>query len=111
MNTEQTMKHHQVHLNILQHPRYFLDYSFLSSYEKYRSFLNTDKPTGFEDEEAGNENTSEDIAEEFAIPIGYTSRSTYIDTRYLLRVVKKLTSVLFAGFKKVNKNYPNEPTL
>ena len=25
---------------------------------------------------SNNENTSEDIAEEFAIPIGYTSRST-----------------------------------
>ena len=30
---------------------------------------------------------------------------------YLLRVVKKLTSVLIAGFKKFNKNYPNKPTL
>jgi len=31
--------------------------------------------------------------------------------KYLLRVIKKLTSVLIAGFKKFNKNYPNEPTL
>ena len=28
-----------------------------------------------------------------------------------LRVVKKLASVLIAGFKKFNKKYPNEPTL
>ena len=31
--------------------------------------------------------------------------------QYLLRVVKKLTSVLIAGFKKIKKNYRNEPTL
>ena len=30
---------------------------------------------------------------------------------YLLRVVKKLTSVLIAGFKKFNKNHSNKPTL
>ena len=35
----------------------------------------------------------------------------HVNLKYLLRVVKKLTSVLIAGYKKFNKNYPYEPTL
>ena len=37
------------------------------------------------------------------------SNSVFSVSSYLLRVVKKLTSILIAGFRKFNKNYPNEP--